>query len=118
MAHYVRFEVYLPTRFKDATGLEKSITDQEIGEFCEKVRALFGGYTESSPVATPPFKGWWVTKGAPVVDFLIFIFTLVKLEREEEAKKFFEKWKRTLEERLSQEVILITFYPIQILGDI
>ena len=116
MAHYVKFEVYLPTKFKDSAGSEKSIEDKEIKDFCEKIRNKFGGYTESNPVTTPPFKGWWLSKDVIHIDFLIFIFTLVKLEDENKAKEFFEDWKRMLEARFNQEIILISFYPIQILG--
>jgi hypothetical protein len=118
VAHYVKFEVYLPTKFKDSTGSEKSVSDQDIEDFCEKIRNKFGGYTESNPVATPPFKGWWVSKDVIYIDFLIFIFTFVKLEHQNEAKQFFENWKFELEQRLNQEFILISFYPIQILGEL
>ena len=83
MAHYVKFEVYLPTKFKDSTGSEKNVSDQEIEDFCEKIRNEFGGYTESNPVSTPPYKGWWVSKDVIYIDYL-----------------------------------LISFYPIQILGEL
>ena len=118
MAHYVKFEIYLPTKFKDSSGSEKSVSDQEIEDFCEKIRNDFGGYTESNPVSTPPYKGWWVSKDVIYIDYLISIFTLVELEDESNAKKFFEDWKRMLEKRLNQEFILISFYPIQILGEL
>ena len=121
MVHYVKFEIYLPTKFKGSTGSEKTISDSEIDDFCENIRNKFSGYTESNPVSTPPYKGWWVSKDVdvtPYIDFLITIFTLVKLEYEGEAKKFFEEWKQTLEKRLNQELILISFYPIQILGEL
>ncbi len=68
--------------------------------------------------STPPYKGWWVSKGITNIDFLVYIFTLVKLEDENKAKKFFEDWKKRLEKALNQEVILICFYPIQILGEL
>jgi len=76
----------------------------------------FGGYTESNPVSAPPFRGWWFSNGITHIDYPICIFTLVKLEEENDAQKFFLEWKSTLEKRLHQEVILICFYPIQILG--
>lgn len=118
MAHYVRFDIYLPTRFKDSTGTEKTISDQEIEDFCENIRNRFGGYTESNPVATPPFRGWWISKDIVYIDYLISIFTLVKLEDQDKAKGFFEDWKQTLEGRLNQEFILISYYPLQILGEL
>ncbi len=118
MAHYVKFEVLLPTTFIDSVGSKKSIPLKEVEEFCENIRNEFGGYTESNPVSAPPFKGWWVSKDIVSIDFLISVFTLVKLEDENRAKKFFEDWKHKLEKSLSQEFILITFYPIQILGEL
>ncbi|MBI5044253.1 MAG: hypothetical protein HZC10_10600 [Nitrospirae bacterium] len=118
MAHYVKFEVYLPTKFWDSTGLEKTISDSEIDDFCEDILKKFKGYTESNPVSAPPYKGYWASKGVTYEDYPIFIFTLVKLEHESNAKKFFKEWKQKLEGRLNQELLLISFYPIQILGEL
>jgi hypothetical protein len=118
VAHYIKFEIYLPTKFKDSTGSEKNISEYEIEDFCEKIRNEFNGYTESNPVTTPPFKGWWVSKAVVHIDYLNSIFTLIKLEDESKAKKFFEDWKYMLEQRFNQEFILISFYPIQVLGEL
>lgn len=118
MAHYIRFDTYLPTRFKDSTGVEKSVSDEEIEGFCLDIRNRFGGYTESNPAAAPPFKGWWISKDITYTDYPILIFTLVRLEKENEAKKFFDEWKTKLEKKLNQEFILICFFPIQILGEL
>ena len=114
----MKFEVYLPTKFKDRGGEEHVVSDKEVLDFCGELKKNFGGYTESNPVAAPPFRGWWIEQGIEYHDYPVSIFTLVEMDKEPKAIEFFEKWKAGLEKRFNQKVILICFHPIKVFGNL
>lgn len=115
MAHYIRYEVYLPIRYRDSkTGAMKSVEPYEIAHFLETVAEKYGGYTQSNPVAAPPFRGFW--KGD--IDELVFAFILVPSSKADTSLADFTRWKSELERKYRQELILIIHFPVQVIGEL
>ena len=52
------------------------------------------------------------------IDFMVSIIAFVKLEDSGEALKFFAKWKKKLEKQLQEDIILIYYHSISIMGDV
>ncbi|MEK9201741.1 MAG: hypothetical protein AAB944_02110, partial [Patescibacteria group bacterium] len=104
MGHYLKFEIYVPTKFKVRRS-EKTISDRDLTDFCKITRNRFGGLTQSNPSLAPPLKGWWIKKGI-IIDYLFFITVLVELKDENSAQNYFEKWKFMLEKWFKQKFIL------------
>jgi hypothetical protein len=54
MAHYIRYEIYLPIRYTEpSTGTVKSLEPDELAQFLETVAEKYRGYTQSNPVTAP-----------------------------------------------------------------
>lgn len=117
MAHYLRFEVYVPVEYKDSKGEHHSIDRDELRNFANETIQRFRGLTETNPVQAPPFRGWWKSTDI-VVDLLIQMFVLVPQREQDEAVAFFTDWKARLEKQFYQEFILITFSPLQTIGQL
>ena len=128
MAPYTRFEIYIPVvytakEYDQPSGTERLVThsldSQLIQLFINEVTERFHGVTQANPVAPTPYKGWWQAgpKRQLEVDFLTFLFGLVRIDESEVAQKLFERWKQQFESGLHQDVILVLFYPVQTIGD-
>lgn len=127
MAHYIRFEVYLPTSYKiesQTAGARKryeihALSPALLLEFLESTRGMLEGITEANPMGPAPFKGWWQKKNRKtiLIDRLTYVFGLAKDYEAEKALDFFTAWKEKLELDLSQQEILVLYYPVQTIGD-
>lgn len=127
MSECVRFEVYVPLYYRillldpetQQTREETRSTDQdEIQAFVDDTLAKFHGATQSNPLAPAPYRGLWRAKGIVDVDFLAYMFGLVKLERADEALQHFETWKQRMEKDLNQDLILVIYQSVHILGEL
>src|SRR6266446_9834394 len=103
MAHYVRFEIYVPLtytvherdpRTKLSRDTKHSIDDDLVEAFVDEACGKYRGMTQFSPLS-PGLKGWWKPKpsSAVEVDFLTFLFGLVRIDQFDEATQFFGRWK-------------------------
>jgi len=52
------------------------------------------------------------------IDELTLVMVLVPSRDQQKALRDFTRWKRQLEQRYNQQIILVMFYPVQILGDL
>lgn len=118
MAHYYRFEIYIPVSYKVDETIH-AVNEFQIMRFIKETCAKYKGMTQANPMAPPLFKGWWKEKqGKPVtIDHLTFLFGLVRVDQGSQAVTFFERWKRRLEGTEHQDVILLMHYPVQTIGD-
>ncbi|SRR6266446_1050191 len=128
MAQYVRFEIYLPVAFTkktrdSVTEVESSIVQmldsRLLAAFITEARGNYIGITQANPLATAAFKGWWQPNpDKPAdVDYLTFLFGLVRIDQADDAQKFFDGWKSKFEKELQQQMVLVLFYPIQTIGE-
>lgn len=128
MAHYVRFEIYLPVAFTTlerdpTTGKESRVVrmldPRLIARFIAEARRNYKGITQANPLATAAFKGWWQPDpDQPVtVDYLTYLFGLVRVDQADDAETFFNAWKSEFEKEAGQKVVLLLFYPVQTIGD-
>ncbi len=127
MAHYVRFEIYIPVAYKvkepDPIGhklreVTHALDDQLIARFIKNTCDNYEGITQAHPLAPPLYAGWWKKKGKPLaIDHLTFLFGLVRIDQSLPARKFFETWKQRIEGEEHQDLILLVFYPVQTIGD-
>ena len=128
MAQYIRFEIYLPVvytvRRKAGNGgkslqLRHALDDELLREFISAAIDKYHGLTQANPLAPALYKGWWRPKpGASIdIDYLTYLFGLVRIDESDEAKAFFTQWKERLEASLEQNIILLIFYPVQTVGD-
>jgi hypothetical protein len=118
MAHYIRYEIYLPVRYKDEAGNLHSIEAKDYWNFFEEVRRKYGGYTQSNPTGFPLYRGYWESGEAIEVDELIYFMVLVRYSDLDSSLEDFTQWKSALEERYRQKLILVTYYPVQIIGEL
>jgi hypothetical protein len=128
MAQYVRFEIYLPViytvRRRAGNGNKSSqrrhaLDDALLREFIAAVIDKYHGFTQANPLAPALYKGWWRPKpGASIdIDFLTYLFGLVRIDESDEARTFFSQWKDRFEATTEQKVILLIFYSVQTIGD-
>lgn len=128
MPQYVRFEIYIPVQFTakeiDARTTEvryvKRVTDpQLVTQFINEATAQYRGITQANPIAPALFKGWWQKdrETSIEVDFLTYVFGLVRIDQSDEALAFFTLWKNRFELYAWQDVILLLYYPVQTVGD-
>ena len=128
MAQYNRFEVYLPVRYTVtetdvSTGRQRKraveTNPATIAKFKREAVALFGGATHAHPMGHSPFLGMWSNEQGQIdVDDVTYLFVLVPAERFQEAIDFFDQWRLRFIEELNQDAVLITHWPVQIIGDI
>src|SRR5213080_5122185 len=127
MAHYVRFEIYIPLtytvlerdpRTKRAHRVNHSIDEDLVEDFVKEACGKYRGMTQLNPLS-PGLKGWWKSEpsSAVEVDFLTFLFGLVRIDQFDDATRFFGAWKQRFEQAERQEVVLLIFYSVQTLGD-
>jgi hypothetical protein len=128
MAHYTRFEIYLPITYAKLQAdpdsgeqvlIRHSLDETLVGKFIEESVKEYGGMTQGNPVAPPLYKGWWRNNDGKKIeiDFLTYLFGLVRIEESEKAQRFFEKWKKEFEKEENQEIVLVVYYPVQTIGD-
>jgi hypothetical protein len=128
MAHYTRFEIYLPVVYRvnetdSHSGKERSVVcsldDALVRRFIDEAKKKYQGITQVNPLAPALYKGWWQPKGKKkfVIDFLTYLFGLVRIDETEEALTFFSKWKSEFETQENQDVILLLYFPVQTIGD-
>ncbi len=119
MAHYINYEIFLPVDYTDrTTGARRALDRLSLRRFLVQTIKHYGGLTEANPVAAPPFKGYYLSRGRIETDRLVTLMVLVPAEREEESLAYFTRWKARLERKYNQEVILITYHPIQVIGQL
>src|SRR5689334_5760430 len=117
MGQYVRFEIYIPvvytSRVKSETTDEPlqvrhALDDELLRAFISDVIAQYHGLTQANPLSPALYKGWWRPRpGASiVVDYLTYLFGLVRIDEFDEAKTFFARWKEHFEKSTEQDVIL------------
>ena len=128
MAHYNRFEIYLPVRYRivttdPATGKHsetaRSLDPDQVDRFLREAVVRFGGATRAHPMGHPPYHGLWADDEQEiVVDDITYLFVLVSADRFQEAIAFFDNWRREFATGLNQDVVLITHWPVQTIGEI
>src|SRR5947209_16617779 len=108
MAHYVRFEIYVPVVYityeNDPSThrlrqVKHAMDDSLVSEFIAETCGKYQGITESNPISAAPYKGWWKEKpDSPAsIDYLTYMFGLVRVDESHEAKDFFASWKTRIE---------------------
>ena len=122
-----RFEVYVPTCYSeptddDAAGAATVVRHLDpalIEQFSAETLARYQGVTQSNPASVSPFRGvWQPTPAGPAhVDHLITLICNVKQHDFDDALAYFQRWKTRLERELRQEVVLVVFYGVQLLGE-
>lgn len=120
MASYTRFEIYLPvvyTSKKD--GEVHSLPEDLVGRFINESVGRYRGISRANPVAAAPLKGWWQENpNSPAsVDYITYLFGLVRIDQTDDATRFFESWQETFERDIDQQVVLIIYYPVHTIGD-
>lgn len=119
MAHYVRFEVYVPTEYVDAsTGERHEVPPIEILRFCNRICRTYGGATQANPSAPPPLRGYWNNAGLIEIDDLTIVMVLVPLRSQQTAVRDFTRWKRQLERRYNQKIVLVIYHSVQVIGEL
>jgi hypothetical protein len=129
LAEYVQFNVYLPVRYqlvrRDAEGHvvkePRATREDTIEEFLLACREEFGGVTRvSPPLGSAPFVGYWRESSTAEfeIDHLTLVFVLVRLGEVRKAVAFFETWKKLLGSETHQKVILVTYHPVQTVGEV
>jgi len=113
VASYIRYEIYIPNRYEDTSGKRISIEVSQISDFLDSIVEKYNGFTQSNPLAAPPFRGLW--KGA--LDEIHFVMVLVPSDFLDVSLAEFRDWKEKLESRLNQKFILVMYSHIQIIGD-
>lgn len=122
MADYIRFEIYVPRLFEAENDRGENVVhslDPELTQaFIDDTIAHFGGVMQANPQAPTPYKGWWhsTQEDRIVVDSLTYLLVMVRIDRADEAIQFFGEWKSKLEKATNQDIILVTYYPVQVLG--
>jgi hypothetical protein len=123
MADYLRFEIYVPRIYaadaeSETGGTVYSLDPELIQTFIDDTVAHFGGVMQANPYAPTPYKGWWHSSREDkiMVDSLTYLLILVRIDQAEAAIEFFTSWKSRLEAATRQDVILVTYYPVQVLG--
>jgi hypothetical protein len=125
MADYLRFEIYVPRIYEakpeeegHTEGTVYSLDPELIQAFIDDTVAHFGGVMQANPYAPTPYKGWWHSSREDkiVVDSITYLLILVRIDQADTAIKFFTAWKSRLEAATHQDIILVTYYPVQVLG--
>lgn len=141
VAEYIRYEIYVPTlytteRINQATGSPFNETheldNRLLQQFIQATLANFEGITQANPASVAPYKGWWQPRNTAesiesekadqsrkgiAVDYLTYLFGLVRIDRHDEAHQHFTDWKSRFEESLQQDVVLVTYHPVRTIGD-
>jgi hypothetical protein len=128
MAQYTRFEIYIPvayttTELDPQTGKTRkvvhSLDDELVRGFIEATIKKFDGITQANPLAPAAFKGWWQGKseGTITVDYLTYLFGLIKVDDSDEARQFFREWQLKFKSATYQLEILLIYYPVQTIVD-
>jgi hypothetical protein len=130
LAEYVRYDVYIPVQYwvikKDPVTravlerIPRTTDELLIDAFVAACVDEFGGATRFHPRPAPyPYKGLWRESSTSEfeVDRLTAVFVLVKSHDEERALPFFTDWKRRLERRTHQKIILVTHQIVHTIGD-
>lgn len=114
MAHYIRYEIYIPTRYRDANGNLISIETEDTTDFLESIAQKYGGFTQSNPVSAPPLRGFWEGE----TEEMNFVMVLVPSSLFDTSLAEFTSWKEELEDRYNQKFILVMYNPVQIIGEL
>jgi len=124
MAQYIRFEIYIPVLYtsKQDGKVKKHALDQSLlDEFIEDITAGYGGFTQANPLAPTLYEGWWIKdptqSPAIIIDHLTYLFGLVAIDDGKRALQLFTEWKEHFEKTMSQDVVLVVYYPVQTIGD-
>lgn len=123
----IRFEVYVPTYYNepsadDPTGaatVVRHLDPSLLAQFSAETLASYQGVTQSNPASVSPFRGVWQPSpaGPAHVDHLVTLTCLVKQPDFDDALAHFQRWKARLERELRQDVVLVVFYGVQLLGE-
>ena len=129
MADYLQFNIYVPRIFKveklDETGqlgfTPHHLPPEFVDKFVSATTERFGGFTQAHPRSPTLFKGWWKQKTERghrvLVDHLTYFFGLVRVDEDEDAIEFFRDWQRQITTEFGEDVVLVTYHPVQTLGD-
>lgn len=82
------------------------------------MRKAYGGVTLSNPAGPPPLRGYWEDKGRVEIDELMAIMVLVPLSQQQRAVRDFTRWRRQLEHRYHQKIVLVMYHPVEVLGEL
>jgi hypothetical protein len=113
MAHYIRYEIYLPTRYRDASGNLVSVEMSGVKDLLDSIAQKYGGFTQSNPISAPPFRGFWEGE----TDEINLIMVLVPSSELDTSLAEFTSWKEELESKYNQQFILVMYSPIQTIGE-
>jgi hypothetical protein len=99
-----RYEIRLPTRNRDGSGVSDQIIRQTYGELAAQFRE-----TSKLPHTVV---GLWLRAGPDLEDKLLQL--LVDADDTPESQRFFVRFKAKLRERFGQDEIYIASYPVDI----
>jgi hypothetical protein len=120
-----RFEVYVPTYYSEpsvddpTSTVVRHLDPGLLAQFSAETLARYQGVTQSNPASVSPLRGVWQPSpsGPAHVDHLVTLTCLVKQHEFDDALAYFQRWKSILERELRQEVVLVVFYGVQMLGE-
>ena len=126
MAHYNRFEIYIPVIFsvvtKHRNGTEtrrtRALPGKLIEEFVAETINKFGGITQANPAGPAPWTGFWEKQSTTrpeekiEVDRLTSLVSLSRIDQEKEVLDHFTDWKAKFERLLQQSVVVVQYYPV------
>ncbi len=101
-------------------------SDELINQFREDTCNKFEGISQSNPNSGALYKGWWRPKEIKYnqeidpqvyIDYSTVLFGLVKIFQTDEAISHFTQWKKIFENDLHQAMILVIFFPVNVIGD-
>lgn len=115
MANYIKFEVYIPVEY-DKADEHLSVDLDHFEPLFAELSQKYGGCTTHYISGNPPYTGFWKDEADIIVDTLTSVVILVKNRMAREAKKDFTELKQKLEKNLGQSFVLITYYPISLIG--
>src|SRR5262245_37494470 len=108
MAYYVRFEFFVPVYMEGPEATAKNrLRAFLVNEFRKAAKRKYGGSTGWNP-NVPGLVGAWTPGRKTIPDELSPIWVLVSASSFESALEDFAAWKRLFEEKLGEDVLLVT----------
>lgn len=90
MAHYIKYEIFLPVEYIDKqTGEKRYLEYSSLRQLSSEVVEKYGGYTETNPTMAPLYRGYYASGGEIEVDLLITSMVLVPASQFEESLIYF-----------------------------
>ena len=100
-------------------SLKHALDPRVVLQFVNETISRYRGITQANPYAPAPFKGWFQKDpSTPTdIDYLTYLFGLVRIDQSDEAVEYFTAWKQRFEEATEQTIVLVIYYQVQTIGD-